>query len=99
MSPVQVIHVFQARFNCDDRHLLRTQNLAEQNPIRPSILFDAPTHAIYEKADAVEGPDKRVELVDCLPTWNTALLSLIKPGSVVYVETYIANEGFMTLVL
>src|SRR5258708_31661088 len=99
MSPFQVIHVFQARFNCDGWNLLRTQNLAEQDPIRPSILFEAPSHAIYEKADAVEGPDKRVELVDCLPMGNTALLCLVEPRGVVYIETYIANGGFMALVL
>jgi hypothetical protein len=97
-SPIQVFLIFQACFDYDNRHLLRTQDLVKQDPVCSSILFDPPSHAIYEKADAVEAPDKRIELVDCLPMGNTALLSLVKPNSVVNREVVISKGCFVALV-
>jgi hypothetical protein len=62
-----------------------------------SILFDPPSHAIYEKADTVEAANKSVELVDCLPMGNAALVSLVKPRGIEDIERGFANGSFIAL--
>ncbi len=96
---IQVVFMFQTCNSHDNRHLLPTDDLIEQNPVCPTIPSDPPSHAKDEQTHAIELPDKCVKSLNCLPVRNTTLFSFVETCGVIDTEFGIAELGTIALVL
>src|SRR5260221_8654175 len=80
---LQVLFLFPARRNHNNRHFFVTDGVKKEEPIGMGIISDSPSNTKDEQAHAIKFADESVKPLDCLPVRNAAFVSFVEPHCVV----------------